>query len=94
MRESDFIMTTEKTTATATTDTKKVIKGVRGAIYNMIAENKFTKQQIIDAICKDWSDVKQITVSTYLSDAKNVKYTKFEKLAIEDPRTKVFSFEK
>lgn len=89
MRESDLIMTTEKTT-----ETKKAIKGVRGAIYNMIAESKYTKQQIIDAICKDWNDVKQITVSTYLSDAKNVKYTKFDKLAIEDPRTKVFSFEK
>lgn len=82
-------MTTEKTT-----ETKKVIKGVRGAIGAMIAEGKFTKQQIIDIICKDWKDVKQITVSTYLSDAKNVKYTKFDKLAIEDPRTKVFSFEK
>lgn len=77
-----------------TAETKKVIKGVRGAIYNMIAENKFTKQQIIDAICKDWKDVKQITVSTYLSDAKNVKYTKFDRLAIEDAKTKIFRFEK
>lgn len=86
-------MTTEKTTATV--DTKKtVIKGVRGAIYNLIAENKYNKQQIIDLICKDWSDVKAITVSTYLSDAKNVKYTKFDKLAIEDAKTKIFSFEK
>ena len=85
-------MTTEKTTATA--ETKKVVKGVRGAIGAMIAESKYTKSQIIDIICKDWQDVKAITVSTYLSDAKNVKYTKFEKLAIEDPRTKVFSFEK
>ena len=83
-------MTTEKTTV----DNKKTIKGVRGAIYNMIAENKFTKQQIIDVICKDWTDVKAITVSTYLSDAKNPKYTKFEKLAIEDAKTKIFSFEK
>ena len=85
-------MTTEKTTTTV--DNKKTIKGVRGAIYSMIAENKFTKQQIIDLICSDWKDVKAITVSTYLSDAKNVKYTKFDKLAIEDPRTKIFSFEK
>ena len=77
-----------------TTETKKAIKGVRGAIGAMIAESKYTKSQIIDIICKDWQDVKAITVSTYLSDAKNVKYTKFEKLAIEDPRTKVFSFEK
>lgn len=83
-------MATEKTTE----KTKTVIKGVRGAIYNMIAESKYTKQQIIDLICKDWSNVKAITVSTYLSDAKNVKYTKFPKLAIEDPRTKIFSFEK
>ena len=86
-------MTTEKTTATV--DTKKtVIKGVRGAIYSMIEQGKFTKQQIIEAICKDWKDVKQITVSTYLSDAKNAKYSKYEKLAIEDPRTKIFMFEK
>lgn len=77
-----------------TTETKTVIKGVRGAIGALIAESKYTKQQIIDLICKDWKDVKAITVSTYLSDAKNVKYTKFEKIAIEDPRTKVFSFEK
>lgn len=83
-------MTTEKTTA----ETKKVIKGVRGAIGALIAEGKYTKQQIIDAICKDWKDVKQITVSTYLSDAKNPKYSKFEKIAIEDAKTKVFSFEK
>ena len=82
-------MTTEKTT-----ETKKVIKGVRGAIGTMIAEGKYTKQQIIDVICKDWQDVKQITVSTYLSDSKNPKYTKFDQIAIEDPRTKVFSFEK
>ena len=85
-------MTTEKTTATV--DNKKTIKGVRGAIGTLIAESKYTKQQIIDIICKDWKDVKQITVSTYLSDAKNVKYTKFEKLALEDARTKIFSFEK
>ena len=77
-----------------TAETKKVIKGVRGAIGAMIAEGKFTKQQIIDTICKDWQDVKQITVSTYLSDAKNPKYSKFDKIAIEDPRTKVFSFMK
>jgi len=85
-------MTTEKTTATA--ETKKVVKGVRGAIGAMIAEGKFTKSQIIDIICKDWQDVKAITVSTYLSDSKNPKYSKFDKIAIEDPRTKVFSFEK
>ena len=82
----------EKTTATA--DTKKAIKGVRGAIETLIAENKYTKQQIIDLICADWNNVKAITVSTYLSDAKNPKYTKFEKLAIEDAKTKIFSFEK
>ena len=85
-------MTTEKTTATA--ETKKVVKGVRGAIGSMIAESKYTKSQIIDIICKDWQDVKAITVSTYLSDSKNPKYSKFDKIAIEDPRTKVFSFEK
>ena len=85
-------MTTEKTTATV--DTKKVVKGVRGAIGAMIAEGKYNKQQIIDIICKDWKEVKAITVSTYLSDSKNPKYSKFEKLAIEDSRTKVFSFEK
>ena len=82
----------EKTTTTV--DNKKTIKGVRGAIGAMIAEGKYSKQQIIDIICKDWKDVKQITVSTYLSDSKNPKYTKFSKLAIEDSRTKVFSFEK
>ena len=80
----------EKTTA----ETKKTIKGVRGAIGAMIAESKYTKSQIIDIICKDWQDVKAITVSTYLSDSKNPKYSKFDKIAIEDPRTKVFSFEK
>ena len=85
-------MTTEKTTATV--DNKKTIKGVRGAIGALIAESKYTKSQIIDIICKDWQDVKAITVSTYLSDSKNPKYSKFEKLAIEDSRTKVFSFEK
>lgn len=83
-------MTTEKTTV----ETKKVIKGVRGAIGALIAEGKYNKQQIIDLVCSDWKDVKQITVSTYLSDAKNAKYTKFEKIAIEDARTKIFSFEK
>ena len=50
--------TTEKTTER----NKKTIKGVRGAIYNLIAESKYTKQQITDLICKDWKDVKQITV--------------------------------
>ena len=85
----------EKTTATATTvDKKTVIKGVRQAVYSMIAESKYTKQQIIDVICKDWTNVKAITASTYLSDSKNPKYSKAEKIAIEDPRTKVFSFEK
>ena len=69
-------MTTEKTTTTV--DTKKTIKGVRGAIGTLIAEGKFTKSQIIDLICSDWKDVKAITVSTYLSDAKNVKYSKFQ----------------
>ena len=83
-------MTMEKTTV----ETKKVIKGVRGAIGALIAESKYTKQQIIDIICKDWKDVKAITVSTYLSDSKNPKYTKFEKIAIEDPKTKIFMFSK
>lgn len=77
-----------------TTENKKTVKGVRGAIGALIAEGKFTKQQIIDIICKDWKDVKAITVSTYLSDSKNPKYTKFDQLAIEDARTKIFSFEK
>lgn len=77
-----------------TAETKTVIKGVRSAIGALIAENKYTKQQIIDIVLKDWKDVKAITVSTYLSDAKNPKYTKFEKLAIEDAKTKVFSFVK
>ena len=81
-------------TTTTTVDNKKTIKGVRGAIGTLIAESKYTKQQIIELICKDWKDVKQITVSTYLSDAKNPKYSKFEKIAIEDARTKIFSFEK
>lgn len=76
------------------TENKKTIKGVRGAIYNLIAESKYTKQQIIDIICKDWQNVKAITVSTYLSDSKNPKYTKFDKLAIEDPKTKIFMFSK
>lgn len=79
---------------TTTTENKKIIKGVRGAIYNLIAESKYTKAQIIDIICRDWTDIKQITVSTYLSDSKNPKYSKFEKIAVEDPRTKIFSFEK
>lgn len=76
------------------TENKKTVKGVRQAVYSMIAEGKFTKQQIIDVICADWVNVKAITVSTYLSDAKNPKYTKADKLAIEDPKTKVFSFGK
>jgi len=76
------------------TENKKTVKGVRGAIYNLIAESKYSKQQIIDIICKDWTDIKAITVSTYLSDAKNPKYSKFDRLAIEDPKTKIFSFEK
>jgi hypothetical protein len=77
-----------------TTENKKTIKGVRGAIYNLIAEGKYSKQQIIDIICKDWANVKAITVSTYLSDAKNPKYTKAEKIAVEDPKTKIFMFSK
>jgi len=77
-----------------TVDNKKTVKGVRGAIYNLIAEGKYSKQQIIDIICKDWTDIKAITVSTYLSDAKNPKYSKFEKLAVEDPKTKIFMFSK
>ena len=76
------------------TDNKKTVKGVRGAIGALIAESRYTKAQIIDIICRDWKDVKAITVSTYLSDAKNPKYSKFDKLAIEDPKTKVFSFGK
>lgn len=77
-----------------TTENKKTVKGVRGAIGALIAESKYTKAQIIDIICKDWQNVKAITVSTYLSDSKNPKYTKFDKLAVEDPKTKIFSFEK
>jgi len=81
---------------TATTEDKKAVavKGVRQAVYSMIEQGKFTKSQIIDVICKDWSNVKAITVSTYLSDSKNVKYTKAEKIAIEDPKTKIFMFSK
>ena len=79
---------------TTTTENKKIIKGVRGAIGALIAEGKYTKAQIIDLICKDWKDIKAITVSTYLSDAKNPKYSKFDRLAIEDPKTKIFMFSK
>ena len=76
------------------TENKKTIKGVRGAIGALIAESKYTKAEIIDIICKDWANVKAITVSTYLSDAKNPKYSKFDRLAIEDPKTKIFMFSK
>ena len=79
---------------TNTEDKKTVVKGVRQAVYSMIEQGKFTKSQIIDVICKDWSNVKAITVSTYLSDSKNVKYTKAEKIAIEDPKSKIFMFSK
>ena len=77
-----------------TVDNKKTVKGVRGAIGALIAEGKYNKQQIIDIICRDWKDIKAITVSTYLSDAKNPKYSKFDRLAIEDPKTKIFMFSK
>lgn len=79
---------------TNTEDKKMVVKGVRQAVYSMIEQGKFTKQQIIDAVSQDWKDVKAITIATYLSDAKNIKYTKAPKVAIEDPKTKIFMFSK
>lgn len=75
-----------------TKNNKKVITGVRGAIYELIAKNKYTKNEILKLICTEWAHVKAATVLTYLTDAKNPKYTASEFLAVENAKNKIFSF--
>ena len=63
-------------------------------IESMIAANKHTRQQIIDAYLAKYPERKKSTVATYLSDAKNAKYTAFDFLATVSKKTGVLSFTK
>lgn len=59
-------------------------------IYKMISEGKHTRQDIIAAVQAVFPNVTPASLSTFLTDCKNAKYNKYDKLAQE--KNKVFSF--
>lgn len=61
-------------------------------IEDQIRAAKFTRSEIIAAYLEKFSDRQKSTVQTYLSDAKNRKFTAFSYLAKEDKKSKIFSF--
>jgi len=60
---------------------------------DLIAAGKYTRAEIVEKILAEFA-VSKSTIGTVLSDGKNPKYNKFEKLVVEDKTTGILSFEK
>lgn len=72
--------------------TLKTSQAVLYLMDNMIKSGDYLKNEIIKAVCDNFSSIKPITVSTYLTDSKNVRYSRFTNIAYEDNKTKKFNF--
>lgn len=60
----------------------KTGKGATKLVEEMIAEGKYTRKEILDAL--EEKGYKRSTPSTIISDAMSEKYQKFDKLAVKD----------
>lgn len=67
------------------------VKARNGLIESLIAAGKYTRADILDAVTKAYPNVNRSTVNTMLTDAKNPKYNRFSKLAVED-ENKIMGF--
>jgi SOS response regulatory protein OraA/RecX len=63
-------------------------------IEDMISAKKHTRKEIIEAVMEKFPDVTKSNLTTFLTDSKNEKYQKFEKLVVENKKTKIMSFVK
>lgn len=63
--------------------TKEEIQARYDAIGKMIASGKYTKKEIVDAICPKFPAVTQSTISTFVQDCMNPKYNKLPKLTVK-----------
>lgn len=59
----------------------------------LIKEGKYTKEQLIQKGMKQFPHLTKSTIQTFLTDAKNPKYNKFENLIIQDSED-IISFKK
>lgn len=73
--------------------TKEELKARYDFIESMIKAGKSTKKEIVDATAKKFTDVKPITLSTFIQDCLNEKYNKFDNLAYKDKKG-IISFNK
>ena len=79
--------------------TKKISKelktsdAVKSLLNSLVEAGLFVKSEIIKAVVTEYPAIKEITVSTYLTDSKNSKYNRLSGLTFEDAKSKVFKFQ-
>lgn len=71
----------------ATDEAPKVIKSVSNKLKiaflsPLISEGAFTAKELSEAAMKQFPTLTESTIRTFLTDSKNVKYNKFEKLVV------------
>ena len=70
----------------------KEVSAHRAFMADLIGKGKFTKKEILEKTAERFPKITTSTISTILSDSKNPKYNRFDKLVEENAETKVFSF--
>lgn len=83
----NFVDTTEvsvKETVANTNEKKKSRKPHIVRLEQLIAEGKYSANQIISIILSEFNDLKKDTIANYIRSAKSEKYTQFQYVAIED----------
>ena len=69
------------------------VKARNELIESLIGAGKYTRADILDKVAAEYPNVSRSSIQTVLTDSKNVKYTKFANLAVED-ENKIMSFKK
>jgi hypothetical protein len=91
----------EKKPETKETKAEKKIPNFRGTLTKdaiafmtpIIAKGKSTKKEIADACAEKFKEMNASSINTLLTDAKNPKYNRFEKLAVVNEKG-IYSFAK
>lgn len=63
---------------------EKTLSGYRKLIHDAISKGTFTRAQIVADVLRLFPDVKESTIRTIISDSKNPRYNKFDRLVTED----------
>lgn len=74
----------EKRTKASTKKSKP--KERRAFIEKLVKKGKFTQKEIIEKTAEKFPDVKEVTLRTQLTDAKNEKYCPYENVIVADKK--------